>query len=945
MRRHAHPTDDGDDLWGPYIRMIPTDFDTVLSQLPSQFVNLLPGASELVERQREAILRDWAAALNTRCVSLNRKSTQGDHNKKSDRGTPRIALAPFLDLLNHSVDAQIEAGQDETTGCFRIFTKTGCERGKEAFINYGPHDNLFLFAEYGFIVPGNTFDCVSVDQNVRDMDFGGRPVARRMIERELKSLGLFGDYVLRHEEESYRLLNAIRLYACIEDDDLKPAVARWRKVVNGELNVLSEDRESAARRLMARLLRVKEDELESCLSRAMMMSEADIRVNFVKEILRNTKPSNQDIPGIAFQFIQGVKVNENEPLYSAWSRGQLFRKAGSSECSEGQLTDTGKLRMLHTGEMLRKAYGPDGAGLIPRHTTRDFLDFGMYVRSTAYVRTIESVQYLLAGLLPLATREPGSGGDININLQANENAFPPTHGCARVVEILEGFKNACDRSRTHQRELASLTPKIKKYLDTIPPDEPGAPQKRANSPDMAGFRQILHVYDVASCHIGAGLGLPPGMDEQTFKDVDRFVSKNFWGLFGRSPELARLSIGRFLSDIKAFIEPAVRAKDADDVFRLGIFSGHDTTLGPMLGSLGAMSYEEFAGVPWFGSVLAIELLEHKTEAKRLLAWLLPGRGNREHFVRVRYNGKAIPLPGCSKAGSHFLGDPTACTYSAFMGIFRAIRTPPSGAMLADQSTGNGMLEEAWDYDLEHSLIKKADVSFDGEIENDLRGEPDDCSTIFIKDFGGDRRPNNWPKQRLEDLFGSNSLDDVFQRPTNDQSKDLDGRPGNIIDRNTFQASADEPLVGSENYPLDIDSLDNVTESNQNEFAGSEGAKQPSGLRVIRQLDGNNFSAMMLKMGDECNMRYSPEKGCWEGGDDFDELLNDRNSEAGKRLFSKSSMAASEGRRRSIKLSNSGSVRVRDELNQQLINESVHVRDEPSQQTNLGNIIHGISLDA
>ncbi|KAJ3195470.1 hypothetical protein HK101_012037 [Irineochytrium annulatum] len=387
-----------------------------------------------------------------------------------------------------------------------------------------------------------------------------------------------------------------------------------------------------------------------------------------------SKPDNQDIPRIAFRFIHGVKLNDNEALYSAWSRGQLFRKAGSSECSEGQLTDTGKLRMLHTGERLRKFYGPEGAGLIPRYTTRDFLNSGMYVRSTAYVRTIESVQYLLAGLLPIATREPGSDGDINVHLTADENAFPPTRGCPRVVEILEGFKNACQRNGEHQRELESLTPRIKLYLDTIPPDEPGgASQKRGmNSQDIAGFRQIFHVYDVASCHVGAGLGLPPGMDEQTFKELDRFVSKNFWSLFGRSPELARLSIGRFLSDIKALIEPAVKAKDMHGVPSLGIFSAHDTTISPLLGSLGAMAHDEFAGVPGFGSVLAIELLERHIDARPWMAGFLPGYKKREHFVRVRYDGKAISLPGCSKAGSHFLGDPTACTYSAFLRIVNAM---------------------------------------------------------------------------------------------------------------------------------------------------------------------------------------------------------------------------------------------------------------------------------
>lgn len=34
------------------------------------------------------------------------------------------------------------------------------------FINYGPHDNLAILREYGFVIPDNIYNFVSLDQEV-----------------------------------------------------------------------------------------------------------------------------------------------------------------------------------------------------------------------------------------------------------------------------------------------------------------------------------------------------------------------------------------------------------------------------------------------------------------------------------------------------------------------------------------------------------------------------------------------------------------------------------------------------------------------------------------------------------------------------------------------------------------------------------------------------------
>jgi len=88
---------------------------------------------------------EWAwFTVNTRAVYLSRDPRFARRNKSvselEDSGEC-LALAPYLDLLNHTFDAVMEAGVD-------IHKST-------TFINYGPHDNTKLLLEYGFFLPNN----------------------------------------------------------------------------------------------------------------------------------------------------------------------------------------------------------------------------------------------------------------------------------------------------------------------------------------------------------------------------------------------------------------------------------------------------------------------------------------------------------------------------------------------------------------------------------------------------------------------------------------------------------------------------------------------------------------------------------------------------------------------------------------------------------------------
>lgn len=100
----------------------------------------------------------WAwFTVNTRAVYL-----------KNDNPSPLLvdedvcALAPYLDLLNHSHTAQVTTGINQENSCYEITTHVPYDQFTQVFINYGPHDNIKLCIEYGFTLPSNPYSYVPV---------------------------------------------------------------------------------------------------------------------------------------------------------------------------------------------------------------------------------------------------------------------------------------------------------------------------------------------------------------------------------------------------------------------------------------------------------------------------------------------------------------------------------------------------------------------------------------------------------------------------------------------------------------------------------------------------------------------------------------------------------------------------------------------------------------
>ncbi len=135
-----------------------------------------------------------------------------------------MALNPFADYFNHS-----------SRGCLVEFSGIGFEitadrayaEGEEVYISYGKHGNDFLLAEYGFVMDGNVWDDVCLDE-----------VVMRALGEEQKGLlgenHFLGKYVLDIEGICYRTQVALRCMVMPE--------RRWFQFVSG---IISGDGDKA----------------------------------------------------------------------------------------------------------------------------------------------------------------------------------------------------------------------------------------------------------------------------------------------------------------------------------------------------------------------------------------------------------------------------------------------------------------------------------------------------------------------------------------------------------------------------------------------------------------------------------------------------------------------------------------------------------------------------
>ncbi|XP_056312601.1 SET domain-containing protein 4 [Danio aesculapii] len=247
--------------WSPYINILPKTY-TCPVYFPDNIIELLPRslqkkATEQKEQFQELFSSSqtffhslqplfnqpteelftqdalrWAwCSINTRTVYM-----EHDQSKYLSRGKDVYALAPYLDLLNHCPNVQVEAGFNKETRCYEIKSVYGCKKFQQAFINYGPHDNHRLLLEYGFVAPCNLHSVVYVDLETLKVCLDEKDKQLKQKLLYLKDNDFLRNLTFGMDGPSWRLMTALRLLS------LKPQqYTSWKSVLLGA--AVSQDRE------------------------------------------------------------------------------------------------------------------------------------------------------------------------------------------------------------------------------------------------------------------------------------------------------------------------------------------------------------------------------------------------------------------------------------------------------------------------------------------------------------------------------------------------------------------------------------------------------------------------------------------------------------------------------------------------------------------------------
>ncbi|KAJ8900915.1 hypothetical protein NDN08_000214 [Rhodosorus marinus] len=309
-------------------------------------------------------------------------------------------------------------------------------------------------------------------------------------------------------------------------------------------------------------------------------------------------------------------------------------------CFPGELTDLGKTQLYQLGKRLRKRYVHGASGgeklLSPRFSSDE-----VYVRSSFQQRAVESAQSLLAGLFPAESRPEQV--PVHVMDGKKETIFPNVLGCPRLMSLfLEAKKGwAAIEERDEIRDRLALLA-----------DE--------ESPGIA----ITHYFDNLKSRSAHGLIIPEDVSQGLFDDIHRLATTEAAALF-QDPVALRLSIGPLWKEIQNAHEKILKNEESEGGKRhkLVIYSGHDTTLIPMLLSLNAFD-EKW---PEYSANLVIELLR--------------SRATGEPLVRFLYNDQVLKIPGC--------GGKEACQYDEFKNILADVSKEIQPEDCFDKQAGDG----------------------------------------------------------------------------------------------------------------------------------------------------------------------------------------------------------------------------------------------------------------
>jgi hypothetical protein len=276
------------------------------------------------------------------------------------------------------------------------------------------------------------------------------------------------------------------------------------------------------------------------------------------------------------------------------------------DCSVGQLTNTGYLQEIANGRTLRQYY-VDQAGFLPHNLDTS----AIYVHSDDISRTFTSAESLMLALYPADTK-----GTQVIDIWTEDGGFEYFYGNYGLCPILQQYESAFYKS-------PKWLDHVKKVRQPLLHELGKALNVSASSIDLDDLYDCLQA---SLCHLHS---IPSGI---TFDLYNRVVAEATYAehqLYNYPDPVSygQACMGFLFADI---YQHMVNSISKADPLKFVLYSGHDTTIMPLLNAMQAWD-----GV-WapYASYLTFELYQDNAGA---------------NYVRLIHNSQEVVLPGCGQA--------------------------------------------------------------------------------------------------------------------------------------------------------------------------------------------------------------------------------------------------------------------------------------------------------
>lgn len=283
-------------------------------------------------------------------------------------------------------------------------------------------------------------------------------------------------------------------------------------------------------------------------------------------------------------------------------------------CTDGQLTLRGGMQCYNMGAALRSIY----------ITKLNFLPSNydptkLYVESSEFERTRESMMSMMLGFYPPSTR---NGQQIHFRIQsgAASQLYPNDKLCPRISTLWAGNKE----QEEWKARMAAIAPILEK-LHRI--GKTGGLSAWKSEKSVGSWHDTLRA---RSCH---GLPLPCSEDgsecvtaEEAQKIFDQADYENMHLYDGE--EVQRLSIGTFAQRLVDLFNKTIFLNGENDYYKYLHFSAHDSTIVALLAA-----FKNPIVFPPYASTLIFELWKNKSTG--------------EFMLRLMFNGEPVALPDCS----------------------------------------------------------------------------------------------------------------------------------------------------------------------------------------------------------------------------------------------------------------------------------------------------------